>query len=264
MAGPFPGMDPYIEALGAWQDFHNRLIGRMVDALDESLPAAYAARNDERVTLARHFEADAPSVIRPDVLVGRRPGAEEAVAVAGGAVATLEPVELTIAGADLEEIRDWFIEVVRLPELEVVTVVEVLSPTNKGGPGRRDYLAKRDDLLGRGVNLVEVDLLLGGRRLPMAEPLPPGDYYAIVARAERRPRADVYAWSIRRPLPPIPIPLRAPDPDVVVDLGALASAVHDRARYPALLRYDRPLGLPLSTGDLDWAEAIARAMPRAR
>ena len=39
------------------------------------------------------------------------------------------------------------------------------------------------------VNLVEIDLLFGGSRLPMKPQLPPGVYCAIVARREQRPDA---------------------------------------------------------------------------
>ena len=35
-----------------------------------------------------------------------------------------------------------------------------------------------------------------------------------LSRADRRPDADVYAWTVRDPLPSIPIPLLPPDPDV--------------------------------------------------
>ena len=77
-----------------------------------------------------------------------------------------------------------------------------------------EYLDKRDQYIDLPVNLVELDLLVGGRRLPMKKPMPSGDYYALVARAQRRPDCDVYAWSIRQPLPTIPIPLKGLDFDV--------------------------------------------------
>ena len=45
----------------------------------------------------------------------------------------------------------------------VVTVIEVLSPTNKyAGPGRTSYLAKQDEILRGPVHLVEIDLLRTG------------------------------------------------------------------------------------------------------
>jgi hypothetical protein len=87
-------------------------------------------------------------------------------------------------------------------------------------------------------------LLLAGRRPPMAAPLPPGDYYAFVARAGRRPDCDVYAWSIRRALPAIPIPLRPPDPDVLLDLAAVYATAHENGRNARRLDYAAPWPSP--------------------
>jgi hypothetical protein len=50
--------------------------------------------------------------------------------------------------------------------------------------------------------------LIGGRRVQTARPLPAGDYYALVARAERYPNAEVYAWTVRDQFPTIRIPLK--------------------------------------------------------
>ena len=53
----------------------------------------------------------------------------------------------------------------------------------------------------------------------MALPLPPGDGFALVARAEDWPDCAVYAWPIRQALPTIAVPLETPDADVPLDLG---------------------------------------------
>ena len=46
---------------------------------------------------------------------------------------------------------------------ETVTVIELLSPTNKSSrDGRAEYLAKRNLLLRGRAHLVELDLLRGG------------------------------------------------------------------------------------------------------
>ena len=51
---------------------------------------------------------------------------------------------------------------------EVVTVIEVLSPSNKrpGSDGRKEYLEKRNQVLMSTAHLIELDLLRGGERLP--------------------------------------------------------------------------------------------------
>jgi len=144
----------------------------------------------------------------------------------------------------------------------VVAVVELNSPGNKAASTRGDYLAKRNAVIKSDAQLIELDFLLGGRRLPMERPLPRGDYFALVARAERRPDCDVFAWTIRDPLPTIPIPLLPPDPDVLVDLGPLFASVYGEARYDVSIRYRAPLTLPLAPEDRAWAEDLARASVR--
>jgi hypothetical protein len=134
------------------------------------------------------------------------------------------------------------------------------APSNKGGSGRADDLARRDALIDQPVNLVEVDLLLSGSRMPVSGKLKPGEYVAVVARAERRPQADVYAWPMRQPLPVLPIPLRAPDPDISLDLGEAFRMTYDRGGYARVMRYGRPLpeGLPVSAEDRKWAEGFGK------
>ncbi len=44
MRSPFPGMDPYIEACGLWEDFHEALIAQIRDALAQSVPDHYVVR----------------------------------------------------------------------------------------------------------------------------------------------------------------------------------------------------------------------------
>jgi hypothetical protein len=138
--------------------------------------------------------------------------------------------------------------------MDVVTVLETLSPANKrsGGDGRREYLRKREEILESRTHLVELDLLRGGERLPTVGPLPPGDYYAIVSRAERRPRAQLYGWTLRQQLPPIPVPLKQGDPDAILELQEVFTIVYDRARYDLSLDYTAGLAPPLDDAAAAW------------
>jgi hypothetical protein len=102
------------------------------------------------------------------------------------------------------------------------------------------------------VNVVEVDLLLTCRRLPMRGPLPAGDCYVLVSRSSCRPNSDVYAWSIRRALPQIPIPLSDLDPDVTLDLAEVFAQAYEDARYVDAVNYSAPLSVPLAPEDLAW------------
>ena len=105
---------------------------------------------------------------------------------------------------------------------------------------------------------VEIDLLLGGRPTPLGKPLPPHHYRATVARSTNRPDAQVYAWTIRHPLPSLPIPLRAPDADVTLELGAAFEMTYRLGRFGRLVRHGTPLPeyAPLGAADRVWAAAI--------
>jgi Protein of unknown function (DUF4058) len=255
MAGPFPGMDPYLEWQAPWPDFHNRLIAEICNELGVRLPVSYVARVDERIEVAAS-ESVPPTSFRPDVSVGR---SEREASSPGGArvvapTAVLEPMLVEILDRDPEELRITWVEIRALPELELVTAIEVLSPINKSWQGRQAYLDKRDKLHASQVNLVEIDLLLGGAPLPMKQRIEPGGYYAIVARAARLPVAEVYRWTVREPLPRLPIPLREPDPDILIDLAALVSKVYELGRYERTLRHTAPVPetTSLTPEDLAW------------
>ncbi len=212
MPSPFPGMDPFLETPALWSDFHARFITYWSDALADLLPDNYEARIDEKVRL---------------------------VEVAPARVATLEPVTLSLVSEE-EEAHERHIEILHRPERTLVAVLELLSPANKEEPGRSDYLAQRHALLRQPIHLVEIDLLIGGRRLPPEDGLPPGDYYALVSRGDRRPKCDVYVWTLRQRLPAIPIPLLPPDPDVWLDLAAVFATAYERGRYARSLDYASP------------------------
>jgi hypothetical protein len=213
MPSPFPGMDPYLEDPAFWQDFHRSFITYCRDDLLDRLPYAYEARIDERIRLV-DVPSDQERQYLPDVAVlhdplrGRPAGA--AAPQSSGSVSTLEPV--TIPMAITAEVRDTWIEILHRPERSLVTVIELLSPTNKAGAGYGQYLEKRRAILEHHAHIVEIDLLVGGQRLPLLRPLPPGHYYTFVARNNRQPYVDVYPWSVRDRLPTVPVPLRAPDP----------------------------------------------------
>jgi hypothetical protein len=159
-----------------------------------------------------------------------------------------------------EETHERHIEILYRPDRTLVAVLEMLSPANKEEPGRSLCLAKRNALLYHPVHLVELDLLLKGQRLPVEDGLPQGDYYALVARWDRRPICDVYAWTMRQPLPPIPIPLLPPDPDVWIDLGALLRMTYERGRYGRSLDYTAPPPVALDAERLAWVTVRARSI----
>jgi hypothetical protein len=254
-------MDPYLEAQGFWQDFHVRMIALTSEALASHLPDHYAALIEERISLV-DLSGDAFFGFRPDLAIAHEERPRPRLAERGQ-VATLEPVSVRLARKDLDQIPERWIEIKRLPDLSLVTVIEILSPTNKSGMGRTQYLHKRQQFLDQPVHLVEIDLLLGGFRLPMGAPLPSGDYFAILSRQEWREDSDVYAWSVRRPLPTIPIPLSKPDPDISLDIAHVVARAYEQGRYARLVNYAATVDLPLAEEDRAWVKDLASTRKRS-
>jgi len=259
MPSPLPGMAPFLEG-EEWEDFHTTFNTVIRETLSPRLEPRYLIRVVRRVYV-EHADEDSPQLRRADVAVLST--ATDQLGEAGqssGGVATLAPVPCVLPMP--EERRETYLVIRERDSRHIVTVIETLSPRNKrsGGEGRREYLRKREEVLCSETHLVELDLLRGGRRLPVVGSLPPGDYYAVVSRAHRRPRAEVYPWTLRQRLPVIPVPLAKGEPDVPVDLQAVFGTVYDRARYDLSLDYRQPLEPPLSEVFLEacWpSEAVA-------
>lgn len=250
----FPGVDPYLEAQGYWPDFHATFLTDWRDAIAERLPNAYEARIDERVRLV-DLEAETSYQVRPDVAIVQSP--PRSARLGSSAVLAAETIPTVI----LDEDREVFVKILHREDRKLITVLELLSPANKAEPDRRDYLTRRNAILRQDVHLVELDLLVAGHRLPMQRPLPRGDYHALVARWEERPDCLVYSWGVRERLPRIAVPLRAPDPDLEVELGSVYETVFERGRYARSIDYGLSLRLPFAEADQAWVEQVARGAP---
>jgi hypothetical protein len=155
-------------------DFHAELIGEIKRIVAAQVPERYLVRLEER----------------------------SYVALAG----LLEAGAMTMQAFVAEEHREAFIEIYEdNPERRLVTCVEVLSPANKRkkSKGRKLYLRKRQSLLLGTANLVEIDLLRGGERMPMR-----GDWPDSPSCSSRRGHSHRLAAAHRRHLRPLPLPPR--------------------------------------------------------
>jgi Protein of unknown function (DUF4058) len=256
MPSIFPGMDPFLEGY-EWDDFHPTMVGAIRAALVPVLKPDYSVRSERRVYVEQPFGD--PQFFRPDLTIVRGKGAaKKRPASSHAGIAVIEPVERTLIGP--YEVEEKYLVIRKLSSMEVVTIIELLSPANKriGSEGRVEYLAKRDEVLQSKTNLVEIDLLRGGERLPTREPLPKGDYYAFVCRAKRRLVVDVYAWPLAHTLPSISIPLSAGDREVSLDLQRVFTSVYDSAGYDYSLDYRVPVVPPLSKIDARWAKGVLK------
>jgi hypothetical protein len=253
VASPFPGIDPYIESQ-AWEDFHQGFIGELAAALVPQVRPRYVVRKELRIYVDHDNGSDRH--IRGDLaIVDAQQDALPTPQHSESSVRTITPVIVSLPVP--EEHREAFLTIRERESMQVVAVVELLSPSNKrtGEDGRREYLRKREEILLSDVHLVELDLLRGGQRLPTIELLPKGDYFAFVCRASRRYKAEVFAWDLRNPLPEIPIPLSADDPDVSIDLQAVFSSTFDRAGYDYSLDYGLDLAPELDDDETGWVRS---------
>ncbi len=253
MPSPFPGMDPYLEARAAWPDVHHRLIHNISENLRPQLRPKYIARIGERVQLATFDRSYVPDVMLVKKL-------RETAPAYGETLVADEPVVYSRLD---EAATESYIEIVALDTGDVVTVIEVLSPANKGGNGREQYIQKQVDLQAAGINLVEIDLLGFGQDTTLASHIlitDPADwrYMICIYRASRRKGLEVYAVPLKERLPNCKIPLRPPDEDVVLALTAVFNRCYEMGDYDLLVDYSQPPKVPLSDNELAWLDTYLR------
>lgn len=220
MPSPFPGMDPFIEAQ-RWRDFHAAFVATALGALVQKLRPRYEVSIDEHLY---------PVGSDPDEVV------------------RLDPPS-----------RQRRLMLAPMTTRRAVTVIEHLLPWNKDSRTHDEYLRRRRDLLDDGLNLVEIDLLRGGRRLPPIDKARmPGDYFVCVVRSTEPSVVSVWPWSLRDCMPVIPVPLSGADADVALDLQTIFEELYDRSGYDYSLRYDREVSPPLSDANRAWVEQLLR------
>jgi uncharacterized protein DUF4058 len=252
MKSPFPGMDPYLEEPSLWPDVHLTLIIAMRAVLNASMPPGYAASADRYVWIHEPEAGERTRVIRLDVDIVKEQESGPA------ATTTMISAPRTVILPVVRHEGNKYLKIVDSRSKHLVTVIELLSPANKRpGLDREAYLTKRIDYLAAGVNVVEIDLLRGGQRLPIEGSLPPNcDYYALVCRARQMPTAGIWPFGVRDPLPTIPIPLLPADGDVPLDLRVCLDRAFEESRYDLKLNYQQPPEPPLSSADAQWARGL--------
>jgi hypothetical protein len=254
-------MDPYIEACGLWGDFHDDLIAEIKRTLARAAPDRYLIRTGERsylVLVKSEGKKEHPFV--PDVGLTTTGTRKKPPRRKGGAAVAELPAQkgpLVMRAFVTEEHRETFVEIYEAtPEQRLVTCIEVLSPSNKrpGTEGWDLYLRKRQSLLLGRVNLVEIDLLRGGTRMPMLDPWPDSPYTLLVARAGQAEECLVWPAHFQSPLPTLLVPLDRPDADLPIDLQPMIDDAYQRGRYDRSIDYRQPLTPPLDEEEAAWFE----------
>lgn len=227
-------MDPWLEHPARWPNVHQSLITYSRDALQSQVGDRYFVSIGERVFV----EVSDPGHY-PDVSI---------VEARTDAVAQPQEVFLEIFdGASGER---------------VVTVIEILSPSNKRpGPGRDLYVRKQVEVLAATTNLVEIDLLRAGEPTVALPRQWHGEssYRVVVSKAVDRARRELYPISLRDRLPRVAIPLLEGDRPAVLDVQAVFNETYEKGGFGRRIDYGQPPIPPLGTEDHVWAEKVLAA-----
>lgn len=257
MPSPFPGMNPWLERAGVWEEFHVNFMTRCQVHLVKQVRPNYQVRIESRLYIHepphndRFFGIADASLFRPRNMAGSGSVRTIAAPATARLPETVEPVAIE---------KQRFLNIVGRDKNELVSVIELLSPANKyAGPDREQYLVKRREILRSRTHLVELDLLRGGPRMEFVN-LPPCDYCAVVSRAEDRPEVGVWPWWLRDSMPRVPVPLRGTDPEAVLDLKSILDQVYDETGLAESI-YAGPPEPRLAPDDAAWADAI-RIQPK--
>lgn len=228
MISPFPGMDPFLEGY-LWPDVHNRLATVIAEVIAVAIAPKYVARIELYTVEDSNPEGDV------EILRRKNKVDEPVITYAGAAV--LSVATISIPDTMPIEVRIPTLEIRDSQSNQLITAIEILSPVNKREPGLVPYREKRKFLHKSGVHLLEIDLLRRGQR-PFNHPYLPKNHYIItLVRAETN-RTDVWGFDIQDPMPVVPVPLRAPDADVPLDLGKVLKIIYERSLYQLSIDYN--------------------------
>lgn len=237
--GPFPGrMDPFAEQPRYFQQLHAGMIGVLLGEIRRPLlEMGYIVGREASLQIAEKRE--------PDVYVSQQAGqakpagttwdydrAAEAVQAEPGVVLTMEPPEVEA------------VQVRSRDTGQLVTVLEFISPRNKQGHDEmRDYRRRRDRLLAKNINLVEIDLTRSIKRLVDDRLVEQYAYHMAVFLPGRSPR--FIGMEFEEPFKRLALPLR--EEVLPVDLQQVYEAAYREGGIPGLIwnenRY-RPEDLP--------------------
>lgn len=267
MPSPFPGMDPFLETNPIFQELHTQMLAEIQALLQPQLRPKYIARLERHLSEGSVWEVPEASVTlerkEPDVTIvsgasGRKHRGSTALLAAPAArsVEKLDADEL-----ELRKQRRIVIYVQDRPRL-AVTSIELSSPGNKqaGAVAQERYLEKRATALHGGLHWVEIDLLRGGVRPPIPVAIPESaDYLSYVAQATPTGWNHlVYAWTMRDPLPLLPIPLLGDD-QARLDLAKCFAAAYDRLAADDEVDYGaKPPAPALNKDDAIWMDRLLR------
>jgi hypothetical protein len=259
MPSPFPGMDPWLEDPAVFPNLHERFGIFLQSALNRVLPKGYAAITKNRIWIeGGRREPDAN-------IFSNSPAASGNTGDGGLAVAELIACGLLVDSgpASADPFEELYVEIRSDRGQRLVTVVEILSPSNKrpGDDGRAAYLEKQGEYRRAGVNTVEIDLLRAGQHTTAFSQakLPAGlPYHACVSIPAVRTHRFLVPIPLEHPLPTLRLPLDWNIRPVEVALQSIFEAVIADAGYEMFIDYSLPPTPPLTPAQQAWADEILR------
>ena len=266
MPSPFPGMDPYLENPAHFRGVHLSLLFEIRRVLNRDLPPAYYCDVDEQIFITPPRRAISPDASVTRIDAGKSAnidGGSVAVRTAQTRLAT-KPIHIVF---DEEILRRRFLQIRTTdPANRLVTVIEVLSPTNKQkGEHQTQYQKKQNELLYTDAHLLEIDLLRAGSHtvaVPLTfitEEKPDFDYVVSLHRAGQFWGFDVWAFTVRELLPVVTVPLAEGDPDVLLDMGEVVAGAYAASPYVPLPETYKSEPVPrLDKSAKAWADALLR------
>jgi len=223
-----------IETARLWSFFHKDWLLQARLSLREQLPSDYRVFvESEAVLISPEANDVPPRVTLPDLLVAR-PASHSQENSLGKFANDTTAATIEVEEPYSIETRYW-LTIRRSPGQEIVAVMELLSPSNKGIGNRLDrqkHLRKREEYLNASVNLLEIDALVEGERdLPPSVSQLKGYQRSVwsVTYQDGRRRFQGWGWNLPDPLPTIQWQIDSGH-SVRVDLGktlADAAAFND-------------------------------------
>jgi hypothetical protein len=247
-------MNPFLETEDAWQTFHNNAIAVIAEHVNRELPPNYFAKTETALFIHEPPASDRLAA-RADEAVTSTESAPQWVAGPTSAGLVEAPLQVEVPGVSTEKRN--YLEIYDKRDRQPITVVELLSPSNKkGGSDYDQYLTKRLLLHEYGVHLLEIDLLRMRGRMPM-EPTPNADYLVLLHRRGSS-TASVWPIKLRQRLPTVPVPLKEEDESIRLDLQQVLHDAYDHYGYTRWLYLDGMTSIkpPLSETDQTWARAL--------
>ncbi|MCB0598544.1 MAG: DUF4058 family protein [Lewinellaceae bacterium] len=252
MPSPFPGMDPYLEGY-LWPDVHNSLAYLIKVQLISRLADPYVVHLNTYTVEDTSPEEDV-GIMYPDVEVFRK--ADVAKEPVGAYEPPVTPETIVLPAIKNIEARIPVVEIKDRKSNQLITAIEILSPVNKRKPGLLPYREKRERLHYAGVHLVEIDLLRRGER-PFGHPYLPQSHYLICLLRAGIGTTQVWAVDVKDPLPVIPIPLKQPDKDSLLDLGKAFKDVYEQGAFERSVNYSEAPPPPAFTEEeLEWMKEL--------